>query len=339
LEKLSSSLRKRLLGIDPREVEFARRGFSTNDPAVVERLERAGRFFVRGYLLALDDPEPSALAAGLDEIEGEFRGFAYEGAGMALALLDLVAPWRRDRLGRFLAGPGDAHVYMVLIGAGWAWARLRRRPDRLLRGHDPTLGWLALDGYGFHEAYFHTTRTVDRQQRPRRLHGYALRAFDTGVGRALWFVCCAEPSAVTECIAAFEPSRQLDIWSGTGLACAYAGGVDDDQIAELQRGAGPQRAALAQGAAFAAKAQLRAGTPAEHTRRAVERLCNTSLESAAELCDSALRAVPDNAAHDGDEPGFDLWRRSIREQLEQGLDGALIFTDSGLRASAGAQHG
>ena len=54
----------------------------------------------------------------------------------------------------FLAGPGAAHTYMVHVGAGWALAQLRRRVDRALARLDPLLGWLAVDGYGFHQGYF-----------------------------------------------------------------------------------------------------------------------------------------------------------------------------------------
>ena len=152
----SAAARRRLFGIDESEVTFSKRGFARTDPRVVARLEEVGLSFVRGYHAALDRPDPGALSDALARFDEVHRGFAYEGAGMALELLDRVTPWRRNRLASFLAGPGDAHAYMVTIGAGWAWARLPLRVANQLRHLDPILGWLALDGFGFHEGFFHT---------------------------------------------------------------------------------------------------------------------------------------------------------------------------------------
>ena len=43
---------------------------------------------------------------------------------MGLALLDLLTPWRRRRIGAFLQGAGEAHAYMIHVGIGWVWARM-----------------------------------------------------------------------------------------------------------------------------------------------------------------------------------------------------------------------
>ena len=67
---------------------------------------------------------------------------------------------------------------MIHVGVGWAWARL---PVNLARGKarfDPVLRWLALDGYGFHEAFFKWPRYLAGANHPRRLTGYDARAFD-----------------------------------------------------------------------------------------------------------------------------------------------------------------
>jgi len=181
-------LRRRLLAISPEEASFARRGFSAGDPRVRERLEGIGRTFLRGYHLALEDPLADPLGARLNSIDNEHRGFAFEGAAMALGLLDRLTPWHRDRIRNFLAGPAAPHTYLVHVGYGWALARLKRSVEKHLAGLDPLLGWLALDGYGFHEGYFHGRETVERQAVPVRLKGYYRRGFDQGLGRSLWFV-------------------------------------------------------------------------------------------------------------------------------------------------------
>src|SRR4030095_1282866 len=150
-------------------------------------LEKVGSCFAAGYHAGLEAAGVEAATARIErEVDREHRGFAYEGAGMALALLDTLIPGRRDRLARFLAGPGDAHAYIVHVGAGWILARLPLSPESLLaRLRDPLLRWLALDGYGFHEGFFRWPRAVERREVPRKLPGYARRVFDQGLGRSL----------------------------------------------------------------------------------------------------------------------------------------------------------
>ena len=225
LDQVIASLRHRLLGIESSETSFARRGFWSGNPVAVAQLERAGSSFVEGYHAALRLPGASELGTALNEIEPDWRGFAFEGAGMALTLLDRLTAWKRTRLAAFLEGPGAPHVYMVTIGAGWAWARLggwlapvERERARL----DPVLGWLALDGYGFHEGYFRPDRSIARQLRPGQIRGDAAKVFDAGLGRSLWFVCGADPERLAAEICRFAPERQADLWAGVGLACCYA---------------------------------------------------------------------------------------------------------------------
>lgn len=305
-------LLRRLLGIDPAEATFARRGFTAQAAARL-RLERVGATFLEGYHAALET-DACALARRLDEIERELRGFAYEGAAMALALLDLLTPWNRHRVRAFLRGPGGAHAYMVHVGAGWALARLGRPFHRVPRGMDPLLGWLAADGYGFHEGYFHPRRTVEARAVPRRVSGYAARAFDQGAGRSLWFVCGADPARVAAAIARFDPRRRGDLWSGAGLACAYAGGGRRGAAGALAALAGAHRPALAQGAAFAAGARRRAGNPAPHTDQACLALCGVPSAAAAGVTEAALGGL---SPRDG-LPAYEVWRLRIQQRFGEG---------------------
>ncbi|HEV2851246.1 MAG TPA: DUF1702 family protein [Thermoanaerobaculia bacterium] len=314
---IGAALRRALFGIAPGETSFERRGFRGEAEEVRGRLEEVGRCFVRGYHAALDEDRPEPLAARIEaETEWEFHGFAYEGAGMALALRDALSPLRRNRLARFLAGPGGAHAYIIHVGAGWILARLPLSPARLLsRLADPVLRWLALDGYGFHEGFFHWPRSVERGQVPGKLHGYGRRGFDQGLGRSLWFVEGADVRRLPVTIHSFAPERRPDLWSGLGLACAYAGGRTRVEVETLARAAGPHAPQLAQGAAFAAKARERAGNLAPHTELACEVICGMSAARAAAVTDEALRGLP---ADRPGEPAFEVWRRRIQERFTEG---------------------
>jgi hypothetical protein len=316
---LATSLRRRLLGISPDEVRVERRGFVVGDARVRDRLERIGLAFLSGYHAALEFDDERALAARLAAEERELSGFAFEGAAMALTLLDAFTPWARGRWARLARGAGAAHLYMVHVGAGWALARLPRGFAWARPAADPLLRWLVWDGFGFHEGYFHRARRVASQERPRGTRGYSLRAFDQGLGRSLWFGEGADPDRIARTIAAFDRDRRGDLWSGVGLAAAYAGGVNRAALDSLPALAGAQRAHLAQGAAFAAKARERAGNPAPHTALACEALCGMPAEAAARLTDDALvdlPAVDGRADRAGEEPAFERWRARVRARFE-----------------------
>jgi hypothetical protein len=181
---------------------------------------------------------------------------------------------------------------------------------------DPLLCWLALDGYGFHQGYFYSRRYVEEQQLPKALSGYACHAFDQGLGRSLWFVECADVVRIPKVIASFHPSRVADLWSGLGLACAYAGGADRQALEALRARAGSNRPHLAQGVAFATKARQRAKTPSFHTDLACEVICGLSSQAAESITDSAL----ENLTTDGTVPEYEVWRCRVQAQFA-GLGG------------------
>src|SRR5438552_1618593 len=120
-------LRVFLFSISTQEASFERRGFPVTTSQAREKLELSARTFVRGYNIALaEGSHLETLVSRLEDIERDFRGFAYEGAGMGLALLDYFTPWQK-RLPTFLSTQGNAHIYMLHVGAGWTFGRLPQR--------------------------------------------------------------------------------------------------------------------------------------------------------------------------------------------------------------------
>lgn len=307
------TLYKFALGLSPSEATFARRGFRAGDDAVREHLERVGVNFLRGYNEALEDRGSDRLADALEEVTDEFRGFAYEGAALALALLDQLAPWKRTRLRTFMEGPGSAHIYMLYVGVGWGMARLRLVRGARVAEHDPLLWWLTYDGYGFHEGYFHWPQYVRERRTPKRLEGYARRVFDQGLGRSLWFVEGADVSRIAATVNSFPAERRPDLWSGVGLACTYAGGVGAQSVTQLRHAAAEHAGHLSQGAAFAAKTRQRAGNPAPHTETACHILCDMSADEAARVTDVSLTGLAD----EGDKPAYEVWRERIRAHISR----------------------
>ncbi len=313
------TLRQRLFSIPPSEATFTRRGFRQANPEAVLHLEAIGRAFLQGYHAALAADDAEELINFLNEPADEFRGFAFEGAAMALELLDSLTPWSKRRLRSLLDGVGSAHVYMIHVGVGWAFARLpwlRRAAVRKLDKFDPLLRWLVIDGFGFHEGYFNYDTYVRGRMRPRHLSGYGLRAFDQGLGRSLWFVEGADVAALPATIAAFQADRRKDLWSGVGLACTYAGGVGTEEIERLKLYAGPYMPYFAQGATFAAKARTRAGIATPHTELACQIICGLSATDASLLADDTLSPLPSS----GTEPAYEVWRQRVQAEYSREVE-------------------
>jgi enediyne biosynthesis protein E3 len=322
-------LRRRLFGIRARELDFDRRGFRGSDPAMRRRLEHVGRAFASGYHAALEEDELETLVITLNSIDADLRGFAYEGAAMGLALLDFLTPGRKDRVRSFLSGAGKAHAYMVHVGVGWMLARIPGGVEQRLEQFDPLLRWLVLDGYGFHEGFFHGQRYLGGQPAPAGLAGYAHRAFDQGFGRCLWFIDGGEVAGIPQSVTAFPLKRRADLWSGVGLAATYAGEVSQSELASLRESAGRYVPCLAQGSAFAAKARLRAGIAVPYTDRATMALCGLSAAEAAQLTDDALQALP----LDGAEPAYEIWRQRVQAQFA-----SLVTSGRGAHAEAASRN-
>jgi hypothetical protein len=272
------------------------------------RLEQVGAAFMTGYHLALERGRAENLAPELNSVGRELCGFAFEGAAMGLALLDCFTPWKPSRLNSFLCGAGRAHLYMLHVGVGWVWARMPFGRKRVAACLDGNLRWLAFDGWGFHEGFFHWPKYISGGEAPKILRGYERRAFDQGLGRSFWFVNGGNAELIQQTFDYFAPSRQADLWSGLGLAATYAGVANETVLQTLWRGAGGYWPCLAQGAVFAAKARQRAGNLTEYTELATSILCGMSAQEAARLSDTILENLP----ADGAEPAYEAWRQRIQ---------------------------
>jgi hypothetical protein len=313
------SLRRLLLTPSLAEVTFERRGFPVTPTEATRRLEAIPQAVVCGFEWGIDARSQWEVQRRLELVAPEHRGFAYEGVTMAFTVLDAMSPGGRGtRTRELLLGPGRPHIFLTYIGIGFAMARLPRplwrkvMPDLSGSPYYPTMSWLAVDGYGFDLAYFHTARWVDAKQVPEPYPwdgapDYFPRAVDQGIGRALWFIHGGQPLAVAAAVGRFAEHRRADLWSGVGLAATFAGGCDSLGYAALREGAGAYSAELAQGSVFATKARVHAGFVPPHTDSAVGILTGLSVSDADVLAD-----VGSNASADGDVPAYEVWRRQVR---------------------------
>ncbi|HVU69236.1 MAG TPA: DUF1702 family protein [Ktedonobacteraceae bacterium] len=273
--------------------------------------EPVARNLVDGFKLTLDDDRFDVLVPRLNSVDEEFRGVAYEGSGMGLMLLDSLGPWKK-RLQTFIDGPGAAYDWLLYIGAGLVLPRVPTHPDRFLARLDPFLRWFVMDGYGFYEGFFSSTRSIKKQIIPARVTGYGRRAFDHGLGRSIWFSTGANVERIVSTIGLFPQSRQADLWGGIGLACAYAACVvDREAIRVLRKAAGPHGAAMAAGAAVAATYRMQTGGVAEQTDLSCDALCGLTSAQVAEIGRAERQGLPP----DGAEPAYEIWRQRLARRF------------------------
>ena len=316
------SIRRLVLSPSLAGVSFAGRGFTVTPTAASRALEAIPQAVVCGFEWGIDGRDLWDLERRLELVDAEQRGFAYEGATMALTVRDAMAAGRGTRARELLSGPGRPHTFLTYIGIGFAMARLPRAlwrgvlPDLSGTPYFPTMSWLAVDGYGFDRAYFATGEVVDRQRRPAPYPwqgnaDYFPRAVDQGIGRALWFIHGGVADDVSAAVRAFAPERQADLFSGAGLAATFAGGCDEASLRALLHAAGGLWPHLAQGAVFAAKARDFSGFVPAHTATALHALTGLSVSAASVLADDVSLNLPGVAG----EPDYESWRRQIRDHL------------------------
>ena len=323
-------LRKRLIAPDTSAAEFATLGFALDDAPGRAQLEHSALQLLLGFEFGIEHKGHAALVTRLEALQREYRGFAYEGAVMALAIRDAMAPGSGHELTEsFCAGPGyqDApgskHVFMAYLGIGFALAKLpkplwkRALPDVSKLADHPSLSWMIMDGYGFYLAFFQHRKWIDDQCAPGRYPfpgpaAYTSRVMDQGIGRALWFVHGGNVARVLKAVDAFPAPRRADLMSGVGVAASYAGGVDEDGLEALARGGVGYRDELALGTVLALRSRLVADLVTPHSQVAGQVLCGRTVEQASDLAVEAIADLP----QDGAVPAYEVFRQRIRRHFQ-----------------------
>jgi hypothetical protein len=305
-----------LFGIDAVKVQtrLEANGMMAGVPADVrQHLESVWHTVVRGYNSAIGWPDVDQLERELHAdgaVPFTHLGWAYEGAALALTVLDKLLPTRR-RLRALLESSGTAHGGPIYIGVGWGLSQLRRLPRRPPAEFDPVAGWMIYDGAGFREALFKPERVFADARKPASLSGAAARVFDHGVGRLLWFREGGGDERIRASIEALPGSRHADLWAGVGLGATYAGGVGVDELTRLRGAAQNHAERLAESAAIAAWGRRSGSNAAPWTERACQVLCGVSPAEAADAAGVAL----DELIGDGHDERYLAWRARIGELL------------------------
>jgi hypothetical protein len=319
-----------LLAPDTSDAEFATLGFALDAAPAREQLEHGALQLLMGFEFGVEQKGHEALVTRLETLQREYRGFAYEGAVMALTIRDTMSPAPGNRLTEsFLAGPGyedgpgSKHIFMAYLGIGFALGRLpkalwgRALPEQRKLADHRALRWLIIDGYGFHGAFFEHRKWVDGQHVSRRYPwpgsvDYTNRVVDHGIGRAMWFVYGGNVERLLASIDSFPPARRADLICGSALAASYAGGVDEDVLEALLKGAWDYRVQIAQGAVLALRARVVADLVTPHSELAAQVFCGRTAEQASDIAVEAIIDLPE----DGAVPAYEVFRQRIQKHFE-----------------------
>lgn len=306
-----AALLRPLLRIGPEAARLDRVRTGNFDAARADHLEQIAGTFVAGYNVMFDADPLQALADVLSQTPRDMRGFLVEGAGMGAAIRDGMTPGHRH-LSALSAAHGGEYGYLIEVGAGWALARMPWLGRKLFRALPPQLFSLVLDGRGFHDTFFRPARQIAVLKALRS--GVNARAYDQGIGRALWFVTLARVEIVLDRIGAADPIRRGDLLAGLGLAMAYAGPARPDEWAQVLGRFASHARQYQQGIAFAAAAQVAGG----HVSENLIRICSAVLDRTAHDIAAEVESL-----HPKEKPAvrraalrrYEVWRRSVQDLM------------------------
>ena len=231
------------LGIAPREISFSRRGFNCDSEDVRHHLEGIAACFVRGYHTALET-DLDGIGPLLDREVPELRGFAYEGAGMGLALLDTLTPWRRDRLHGFSPERVRPHLHRPCRRGldSRPPASVPRAPAGALR-RPCCAGWLSTATASTRASSTRRRIRGRRRSRPRS-RGYARRALRPGARpQPLVRRRSRAANASTPGSRPFRPSAGATCGAASASPAPTPAGLTARSCRQMLRLAGERRAA------------------------------------------------------------------------------------------------
>ncbi len=271
--------------------------------------------FVTGLNTAIEVALSKLLIGQLEGFNDNCRGFAYEGAAMGLGIIDYTR--NKNLVSTFLENQGANYPELIHVGVGCATAVLKKDLEPRMLKAEPLQRWWIPNGFGFYSGIYKWEDSVEQHIVPAKVKGYAVRAFDRGLGRRMWFGFSGEVEAIADAIAKFPESRQADLWSGVGLASTFAGGVEQPTLVKLKELAGDRASHLALGSAMAAKCRYTAGNIIDYTNMACSVLCGMTASQVAEIVVKAFEEVDvdPNEPLNVEQPVFETMRENVRSHF------------------------
>ncbi|RCJ30596.1 hypothetical protein A6770_21145 [Nostoc minutum NIES-26] len=309
-------LRRSIFGISTEVMDSCWQKLNVPDSPTRQELRKSSGAFINGYNIALETGLSENLSTKLKAFDGDLLGFAYTGAAMGLAILDYIPPGNQHRVQQFVH-ENPEYTSSAHIGAGFAIAVLKRDVQKSLSQMIPLQRWWAIDGFGFHAGILNWKNSVHKQIVPQRLAGYAIRAFDRGLGRGIWFVYGGDVRRIIKQIQSFPENRHGDLWSGIALACTHTCGVNEETLQHLKIAAGDKASYLGLGAALAAHPCYLTNNIFDHTNLACSIFCDMSAADAAQLTLRIIQGltIDEQEAVFVAQPIYETYREGVRREF------------------------
>jgi hypothetical protein len=309
-------LRKLVFGMSLSEANFTSRKFEEGFEAQ-KRLEFVAKTVVNGYNTAVENGLNDDLRAITKSKTKELSGFFHEGIGMGLYALDIFSIQKKNRFWKYIDEKEKKHEYMSYIGAGLTCGVFNASFKKVIDKGCPMSACLVIDGVGFYYAMFKTKKTLQKFYIPKSIknNSFYLERYDNGIGRALWFYNSGEPERIQKTISTFSEERRPAIWSGIGLAAAYAGGVSLAKIKRLKELSEKHSLMLGQGVLLAAHTRYTAGNP-QKDENTVVILTGATGKECHEIALQHKRVLEGKKQIEG-KPSFQFFLENIRNWLQQ----------------------
>jgi hypothetical protein len=256
-----------------------------------------------------DNTSLPELCKYLDTFELEFRSIAYEAASMCMALSDLKAANQLKRWLEF-AQQSVLHTTQIHVGLGWALAQLQLDPSLFMTKLHPMMRYRVADGYGYYEGIFRKRKSVLSQQKPDWNDGTAMKAYDQGLGRSMWYLNYGTIEEAKNLIKRFPVERQSDLWRGLGIAITYAGGCGEEKLREIFVLAEDYKTQLATGSVMALASRKVAKYISQDTLLVCSVWCNKNADELLALYEPDISSVNAN-----NELAYANWIASIESSI------------------------
>ncbi len=266
----------------------------TGENDIALRMEIIMKIFSDAQSVYEGETDFNALALKLDETDNEYRSVAYEAASMTIALSELEGEHPLNRWHEFKNGVGRKHSSQVHSGLGWAIAKRKMLPARLLEKIDPLLQLKVIDGYGYYEGIFRQRASILGKSIPAEIATSLLPGYDQGIGRALYYNCKGMIEKLPGMIDPFPISRHADLWRGVGMACIYVGGCDDKMFNDLYSMAGEYAHQLSVSAALVSSARFDAEAVTPYVHAACTYWCRCQFKNVVDVTFKTASVIPMN---------------------------------------------
>lgn len=155
-----------------------------------------------------------------------YRGFAFEGAGMGMAVQASRYYGRAKRFEGMIQALSPHYIYQYYVGLGW-YLNIRYgyryggyKP--WVRKLNPQYAAIVFDGVGFRAALFRLEQNPLIHLKFERFPFNYSRVCYQGFGRGLWFVNRFQLASTVNEIQQLPMKYRNDAYSGLGLAVAYS---------------------------------------------------------------------------------------------------------------------